>query len=444
MRFEIINLPLKIRLKVVWFFLLLIIGSGGCAPSDKCYPDSKCEPDIITMAGETTLPLIDVIAFQSGSGLRYDIYAMLSDGSQKINLATQSGNYYFPAWSADGQYLALTRYNLRDGNLEIYSLNLVTLEEKNLTNNPSDDSMPSWSPDGKKIAFVSEREGNPMIYVMNADGSDTLKLTDNQANEGMPSWSPDGKTIAFVSNMNGTNMIYTIGVDGTHQQRLNDESAEQLTPAWSYSGDKIAYAQRAVDGSFDIFVMDFIDHTVTNLTNRPGDDLAPAWSPNGDQIVFMGKVNETFALFLINRDGSGITQLTNYNNNSGNPVWQKIPLTTWNKLQALIYPTLTPSVDVVYIIQREDTLSDISRKYGVSEEVILTTNQIEGLTVGQTIILPGVLTTDPVTGARVHFVKEGETAFFIADLYDVSVDELLARNELVEPLLFVGQRLVIP
>lgn len=444
MQAEIMNVLLKFRLMIVSVFLLLIIGIGGCTPSDECYPASKCVPSTTTMPVETTSPLIDVIAFQSGSGLRYDIYAMLSDGSQKINLATQSGNYYFPAWSADGQYLALTKYNIRDGNLEIYSLNLVTLEEKNLTNNPSDDSMPSWSLDGEKIAFVSEREGNPMIYIMNTDGSDQMKLTDNQANEGMPSWSPDSKTIGFVSNMDGTNMIYTIRVDGTHQQRLNNESTEQLTPAWSYSGDRIAYAQRTIDGSFDIFVMDFIDHTVTNLTNRPGDDLAPAWSPNGNQIVFMGKVNETFALFLINADGSGISQLTNYNNNNGNPVWQRIPLTTWNKLQALVYPTLTPSVDVVYVIQRGDTLSDISRRYGVSEGVILTANQIEGLTVGQTIILPGVLATDPMTGARVHFVKEGETAFFIADLYDVSVDELLSHNDLANPLLFVGQRLIIP
>ena len=63
-------------------------------------------------------------------------------------------------------------------------------EQKRLTKDPAEDALPSWSPDGKKIAFRSKRDGNMEIYVMNADGSEQKNLTNNPAYDGEPLWSP--------------------------------------------------------------------------------------------------------------------------------------------------------------------------------------------------------------------------------------------------------------
>ena len=83
---------------------------------------------------------------------------------------------------------------------------------------------PAWSPDGRKIAFVSNRDGNSEVYVMNANGSGQRNLTGNPAFDADPAWSPDGRQIAFVSNRDGGYAIYVMNADGSGQQRLAQHS----------------------------------------------------------------------------------------------------------------------------------------------------------------------------------------------------------------------------
>ena len=100
------------------------------------------------------------------------------------------------AWSPDGRKLAFV--SRRDGNSEIYVINADGSEQENLTQHPARDSHPSWSRDGRKLAFVSRRDGNSEIYVMNADGSGLRNVTRAPSNDLDPAWSPDGRAIAFV------------------------------------------------------------------------------------------------------------------------------------------------------------------------------------------------------------------------------------------------------
>jgi len=91
---------------------------------------------------------------------------------------------------------------------------------------------PDWSPDGKKIVFVSNRDDNLEIYVMNADGSNQVNLTNNYNNDFDPVWSPDGERIAFVSGRDRNNEIYVMNADGSEPRRLTDNTDDDVKPDW--------------------------------------------------------------------------------------------------------------------------------------------------------------------------------------------------------------------
>ena len=121
----------------------------------------------------------------------------------------------------------------RDGDGEIYIMNIDGSEQIRLTNNTANDWDPCFSPDGSKIAFESDRDGNFEIYIMNIDGSGQLNLTNNLADDGEPSFSPDGSKIAFTSYRDGNDEIYIMNVDGSGQVNLTNNTAGDEKPCFS-------------------------------------------------------------------------------------------------------------------------------------------------------------------------------------------------------------------
>ncbi len=94
------------------------------------------------------------------------------------------------------------------------------------------DAHPSWSPDGKQIAFETNRDGNWEIYLMNVDGSGLVNISNHESRDQWPSWSPDGSRIAFQSYRDGNWEIYVMNADGTEQQRLTHNEVKDVEPAW--------------------------------------------------------------------------------------------------------------------------------------------------------------------------------------------------------------------
>ena len=122
---------------------------------------------------------------------------------------------------------------------------------------------------------------------MNADGSDQTNLSNNEANDFNPSWSSDGEKIAFTSDReNGNFDIYVMNADGSGQTRLTDNPADDFNPTWSPDGEKIAFASDRVNNeesspNFDIYVMDAADGSgQTRLTNNDADDSDLDWGTN--------------------------------------------------------------------------------------------------------------------------------------------------------------------
>ena len=155
-----------------------------------------------------------------------------------------------------------------------------------LTNHPARDWSPAWSPDGRRIAFETNRTGDLDVYVMNADGSGAARLTGNSADDVDPAWSANGSEIAFSSDRDGNEEIYVMNADGSGVTRLTNNSRPDRSPAWSPDGRRIAFGSRT-NFNIDVYVMNADGSGATNLTNNSANnDYNAAWSPDGCQNSF--------------------------------------------------------------------------------------------------------------------------------------------------------------
>ena len=279
------------------------------------------------------------IAFSSERDGNTDIYVMDADGKNQHRLTNHPDNDWYPSWSPDGKRIVF--FSNRDGHVhvihgwptyEIYVMDADGGNQQNLTNDPKDDRSPSWSPDGKRIAFHSNRDkdnpGNTDIYVMDADGGNLQKLTENPNEDEYPSWSPDGKRVAFMSVREGRNHnIYVMDADGGNLQKLTENLKNNWFPSWSPDGKRIAFASDRKGDlvNFEIYVMDADGGNQQRLTENRRDDWSPSWSPDGERIAFMSHRDGNREIYVMDADGGNQQNLTNNPHEDWSPSWFNSP-----------------------------------------------------------------------------------------------------------------------
>jgi TRAP-type C4-dicarboxylate transport system substrate-binding protein len=288
-----------------------------------------CEPEVTESMPTQAGPVVvkGLIAFRSNHGGSTDIYVMNGSASELINLTNDPTADDLPDWSPDATQIAFCSF--RDGKSEVYTMNADGSQQTNLSNDLSEDCFPSWSSDGTKIVFGSERDGNLELYVMNADGSGQTRLTDQPGFDGMPDWSPDGKQIVFVSDRDGQMDIYVMNADGSGVSRLTNNGLGNIDagsgfPKWSPDGTKIAFGSGSASqtGLIAIYAMNADGSGVTRLTLDPSTNYGPSWSPDGTQILFSTERHGKSELYVMNADGSGQTRLTDNLADDQMAVWQ--------------------------------------------------------------------------------------------------------------------------
>jgi TolB protein len=188
---------------------------------------------------------------------------MSVDSSYQLQL-TNGPQDYDPSYSPDGKKIAFARLSGPNfSRSEIWVMDTDGTHQAQLTSGSSDNA-PSWSPDGKKIAYVRFRERHE-IWIMNSDGSNQTLLTISRSFS--PSWSPDGKKIAFVSTRYGDTDIWMMDADGSNKTQLTTDTVQEYSPSWSPDGKKIAFVRAG-----SIWVME--------LTEQFGPVLPPSLSPS--------------------------------------------------------------------------------------------------------------------------------------------------------------------
>jgi len=325
------------------YLILLVIGgfpSILIAPTVARIIEVKNSPFIlglvITIAipfiisGSPNAPDVGKIVFASdkrvGSAvsLNFEIYSINADGSNLSNLSNNPGIDGSPAWSPDGSQIAFR--SERDGESDIFVMSVDGSGQINLTGRsrgeggPSwtaNDYSPAWSPDGSKIVFVSYRTGNGEIFSMNPDGSGLNNISNNPVLESNPAWSPDGSRIAFTVESFAIINIHIMDSDGKNRKQLTEVSDVRFSegcPAWSPDGTKIAFSSKRNSGgdlresNAQLFVMNADGSDQTLLVDKGG---CPSWSPDGARIAFSRSRFGKSDIYVINSDGTGLTNVTN-------------------------------------------------------------------------------------------------------------------------------------
>ena len=290
-----------------------------------------------------------------------EIWVMDEDGSDPIRLTENETEDLAAAWSPDGETLAF--YSVERDGPRIHLINdfskLPIVNGADQTPEPFKSQrgrFPSWSPDGKKIAFDNGGQFEGDVFVINDDGGrlkqltfDPLPNTPKSQRNIRPDWSPDGKKIAFTSRRNGNDEIYVMDADGTNLINLTNNGAADNAPNWSpkdANGDSKIVFQSNRGGNVDIYVMNADGTAQTRLTTFHGRDLDPDWSPDGTQIAFDREIEDATAspepittsdgvreVFVMDAkdedgpdgvpDGNGdsLKQLTQLPSENGHPGW---------------------------------------------------------------------------------------------------------------------------
>lgn len=260
--------------------------------------------------------VVDTVETRTGK----EVYVSDYDGANQTRVTVNRRLNLAPSWSPDGRSIAYTSFTRIQPQIIVSNVYQGTRET--LTDEKSGAYFSVFSPDGSRIAFMSQRDGNAEIYVMNRNGSGVRRLTNNSAAESTPTWSPTGTQIAFTSDRSGSPQVWVMDADGLNQRRLTFGESWADGATWSPAPfNEIAYAGRSGPG-FDIRIYDVASGQTRTLTDGSGSNESPAFSPTGRHLAFtstrLGKVH----VFTIARDGRNLRQITRAGNNTY-PNWSR-------------------------------------------------------------------------------------------------------------------------
>ena len=255
------------------------------------------------------------IVFASNRDGDWDIYSMDVMGDNLVQLTDDPASDEEPVVSLDGRRIAFT--SERGVTRDLYVMDSDGNNVVRLTHDNFFESRASWSPDGTRIAFSTFRFDvrNWEIYVMDANGENEINLTEHKMSDVVPSWSPDGSKIAFVSapaeDFNPAH-IFVMNADGTGRRNLTGDTVltDSFFPTWSPDGKKIVFDSRRLFQGTHIYVITAEGEELERLTEEGTRGVSPVYVLDGSKIAYVSRRGGDYNIYLMDTNGKNVVKLT--------------------------------------------------------------------------------------------------------------------------------------
>ena len=257
------------------------------------------------------------IAYVTKRDARYALWVADADGQNAQTALNSPEPIISPTWSPDGRRLAYVSFESRKP--VIYAHTIATGERQLVANFRGSNSAPAWSADGKRLVATLTLAGHSQIYSVDLATNQPERLTDSISIDTEPVWSKDGQFLYFVSDRGGSPQIYRMSAFGGAPKRVTFTGNYNVSPDISPDGKTLVYVSR-VDGAFRVHAMDLASGAVRALTNTSADE-SPSFAANGKLIVYATRIEGQEALMTTTVDGRIRSRLAGSSGDIREPAW---------------------------------------------------------------------------------------------------------------------------